>query len=135
MEFHVIHITYVINHNLYILWIIIFPHIDNTQSPGKYGSNLKSVISKHMLQIKFMSNSCEIALYQMPQNTFDDKPTLVQVMACCLTAWRQQAITWANVDPDLCHHIASQGHHQLCKYKNNCIKWNARLILGLHPAN
>ena len=29
---------------------------------------------------------------------FDDKSTLVQVMA-----WCQQAITWANVDPDQCH--------------------------------
>ena len=26
---------------------------------------------------------------------------------------RQQAITWANVDPDLCRHMASQGHNEL----------------------
>ena len=25
----------------------------------------------------------------------------------------QQAITWANVDPDLCRHLASLGHNEL----------------------
>ena len=38
----------------------------------------------------------------------DDKSTLVQVMA-----WRHKAITWANVDPDLCHHMVSLGHNKL----------------------
>ena len=33
--------------------------------------------------IKLMSTSCEIALRWMPQNTFDDKSTLVQVMTLC----------------------------------------------------
>ena len=32
----------------------------------------------------------------------DDKLTLVQ-----------QAITWANVDLDLCHHMTSLGHNEL----------------------
>ena len=26
---------------------------------------------------------------------------------------RQQAISWTNIDPDLCHHMASQGHVEL----------------------
>ena len=26
---------------------------------------------------------------------------------------RQQAITWTNVDSDLCHHMASLGHNEL----------------------
>ena len=30
-----------------------------------------------------------------------------------LGAVRQQATTWANVDPDLCHHMASLGHNGL----------------------
>ena len=30
-----------------------------------------------------------------------------------LGAVRQQAITWANVDPDLCHQMASLGLNQL----------------------
>ena len=45
-----------------------------------------------MLRITFMNASCEIALRWMPQNTFDDKSTLVQEMACCRQATR-----------DLCH--------------------------------
>ena len=45
------------------------------------GSNY-GVISKHMLQIKFMSTSCGTALRIIAQSTFD-KTTLVQVMAWC----------------------------------------------------
>ena len=33
-----------------------------------------------MLWIKFMITCCEIALRWMPQNTFNDKSTLVQIM-------------------------------------------------------
>ena len=40
----------------------------------------------------------------------DGKSTLVQVMAWCRQA---QAITWANVDPDLCRHMVSLGHNEL----------------------
>ena len=46
----------------------------------------------------------------MPQDLTDDKSTLVQVW---LGAVRQQAITWAIVDPDLCRHMASLGHNEL----------------------
>ena len=40
----------------------------------------------------------------------DDKSAMVQEMA-----WysRQQAITWANVDPVPCHHMAPLGHNEL----------------------
>ena len=31
----------------------------------------------------------------------------------CLDAVRQQAITWANVDPDHCRHMVSLGHNEL----------------------
>ena len=39
-----------------------------------------------------------------------DKSTMVQVMAWCP---RQQAITWTNVDPDLCLHMVSLRHNEL----------------------
>ena len=42
----------------------------------------------------------------------EDKSTLVQVMACAV---RQQAITWASVDLDLCHHMASLGHNEFAQ--------------------
>ena len=54
--------------------------------------------------------SCEIALLWMSLDFTNDKSTLVQVMACAV--W-QQAITWANVDPDLCRHMALLGHNEL----------------------
>ena len=43
----------------------------------------------------------------------DDKSTLVQVMAWCRQA---TAITSANVDTDLCGHIASLGHNEFTHY-------------------
>ena len=44
------------------------------------------LILQHMLWIEFMTDSCEIALRRMSQNTFDVKSKLVQVMA-----WSHQA--------------------------------------------
>ena len=46
----------------------------------------------------------------MPQNIACDKWTLIQVM---IGAVWWQSITWANVDSDLCLHMASQGHSVL----------------------
>ena len=52
---------------------------------GKFGIHFKSVISSQILQIKF-SSFCDVAIRQMPQNSFHDKSTLVQVMAWCCRA-------------------------------------------------
>ena len=38
------------------------------------------------VEIKCMGASCEIAHRRMPQSTFDDKPTLHQVLECCRRA-------------------------------------------------
>ena len=54
----------------------------NSLAAGRCGSNSKSAIFKYMLRIEFKS-ICEIVLTWIPQNTFDDKSTLVQVMAWC----------------------------------------------------
>ena len=56
--------------------------------PGRCSSNCKIVIPEHILRIKFMSISCEIAAMRIPQSTFDDKARLVQVMAWCRQAAR-----------------------------------------------
>ena len=42
--------------------------------------NPASVISEHLLQIRVMSTSGEIALRRMLQSGFDDNATLVQVI-------------------------------------------------------
>ena len=44
------------------------------------------------------STSFEIAHKWMPQNIFDDKSTMAQVMAWAIS---QETITWSNGDPDL----------------------------------
>ena len=43
----------------------------NILAPGRRDSDIKSVISKHMLQIKFMGCSCEIVLRRIAENIFD----------------------------------------------------------------
>ena len=61
--------------------------------------------------MNILSHSYDITPGRMPRNLFDDKSTLVQVI--WLGAIRQQAFTWANVDPDLRRHMASLGHSEL----------------------
>ena len=65
--------------------ILAVANLNNSLVPGRCDStsNFKRVIFKHMLRIKFMSTSCEIAHRWLPHNTFDDKSTLVRVMAWC----------------------------------------------------
>ena len=53
----------------------------NSLSSRRCDSNFKCAMSEHRLWIKFMNT-----LRPMPQNTLDDKSTLVQVMAWCLMA-------------------------------------------------
>ena len=52
---------------------------------------------------KQSSNECHKTLVMISQHWF----------RLWLDAVRQQAITWANVDSDLCRHIASLGHNEL----------------------
>ena len=54
--------------------------------------------------------SYEIAQRQISVEPTDDRSTLVQVIACC---HQQQAVIRANVNTDLCHHMASLGHNVL----------------------
>ena len=51
-------------------------------------------------------NSCEIVPRWMPQNPKDEMSTPVRVMV-----WQAPSLTSANVDPDLCRHMASLGHN------------------------
>ena len=82
----------------------------NSLAPGRCGSNFASVFGKCILQNDILNTFCDIGLRWMSQNITDDKSTLVQVKAW---ATSQQAITWANVDPDLGCRLASLGHSVL----------------------
>ena len=64
------------------------PQWVNSLVPGRYGSNLKSVISEHKLQSKLINTSWESALRWMPQNTFDGKSTSVRAMPSCWQHFR-----------------------------------------------
>ena len=70
-----------ISHIVLISYLMCLWHFFSLALWG-HGSNFQSVMFKHMLPIRFMS-TCEIALRWVPQNTFADKSTLVQVMAWC----------------------------------------------------
>ena len=64
----------------------------------------------------------------MPQDHTDEKTALVRELADAII--REQVITWANVDPDLCRHMATLGRNVLMEvivYKTDCrrnIIWN-----------
>ena len=58
----------------------------NSLAPERCVSNFEIVISNHMVRIDFLSTGYEIALKWMPQNLTNEKSTLDQVMAWCLTA-------------------------------------------------
>ena len=74
--------------------------------------DFKSIIFKLIIQNSISGTCCEIALRQIPQYLTNEKSTVVQVMA-----WychdRQQAISWANADPDLCNYMMSLEHNVL----------------------
>ena len=87
----------------------------NSFVPGRCGTNFKSLIVRLIIQNGSWGTRWEIALRWMPQNFTDEKSTLVQVMAWCrqvtshylIQCW-QQAITWSNVDSDLCRHMVKR---------------------------
>ena len=76
------------------------PLMFTSLGPGRCDSNFKSGKSKHYSRFKFMCASCEIHLR-----------TSLMVRRHWFRWWlnaiRQQAINWANVDTDLCCHMAS----------------------------
>ena len=80
----------------------------------------QKIIFKLILVTNGCDISSEIALRLTSLDLSDDKSTLVQVMALChqatshyLNQYRQQAITWTNVDLDPCRHMTSLGHNEL----------------------
>ena len=78
----------------------------NSLSPGTFGSNSKFIIFKLILNsslgtpVKLVSGKCHRTSVMRNQHWY------------WLGAIRQQAITCAIVDADLCHHI-SLGHNEL----------------------
>ena len=74
--------------------------------------DIKCINSICVVVITFISIISAIVFRWMAQDTTNDKSTLVQVMACAI---RQKAITWANVDTDLCcyDYVVSLDHSEI----------------------
>ena len=68
----------------------------NSVALGRLVNNSKSLILEPNPWINVLSTSCEIASPRW------------MALACC-----HHAIIWANVDPNLCHHIVSQDYNEL----------------------
>ena len=81
------------------------PQWVNTLPPRRFKLYFRQLIFELTSVIDGKGSSCEIALRWMPLDLTQGKSTLVQVKAL------HQAITWANVDPDICHHMTSLGHN------------------------
>ena len=56
--------------------------------------------------MKFPSDECQLTPLMISQHWFRQ----------WLDAVRHQAIAWANIDPDLCNHMASQGQNGVYKF-------------------
>ena len=71
----------------------------NSLAPGRYSCDLKLIIFKLISRVDILSFSFEFAPMWIPQDLTGDSSTLVTV--------RQQVITWASVDSDLCDHMGA----------------------------
>ena len=85
----------------------------NSLTPGRCIKSLK-------YSIWYLSADVTHFLWNCIVVDANNKPIFVRSW---LGAVRQQAITWANIDPDLCHHMASLDHIELtplflCKYND-----------------
>ena len=90
-----------------LLAILFRPRGVDSLEPGRLEWNFRKVIFKLHLVTDGWGISCEIAHGRTLLDLTDDKSALVQVKASA----RQQAITWAKVDPDLCRHMTSLGRN------------------------
>ena len=65
---------------------VISKLIFNSLAPGWCGNNFESKIVKLITENSSLGIHCEIASREIPQNSTNEKSTLVQVMACCRQA-------------------------------------------------
>ena len=87
--------------------------------PGRFPWNFRWLIFKPVFVIDNWGLFCDIALGWMSQDP------LLMISQHWFRLWlgavRQQAITWANVDPDLCRHMVLLGQDELRNHQNTFI--------------
>ena len=92
-----------------ILVIALQDIMFNLLASGISSSNLESINFKPILQNSNLGTRCDIYLRWMSLNFFtNEKSTLVHGLVSM-----QQAVTWTNIDPDICHHMAPLGYNGL----------------------
>ena len=84
----------------------------NSFAPGKFEWNFRYFIFQVISVIDGWGISCELAPRWMSLELTDDKSSQ-HWFRWWLGAARQQAITWANVYPDLCRHMVLLGPNEL----------------------
>ena len=113
-------------------WLTSLGDLVNSLPCVGCGGNYESLVSEHMLQLKFMNISWVIALRWQPQSIFDETSTLVLVMAWCrqctshylCSYWPRSRVPYGITGPRgviytclpqvFCHRNAS-----FCIYSNN----------------
>ena len=88
----------------------------NSLPPWNCGSNSISVISEHMLRIKFMQHLFEIVRTWMSQKTFHDKSTLVQVMVWYRQTTSHSLSQYQHIRVVIWHHKATMS--SVCAYND-----------------
>ena len=73
------------------------------------------------MTVKLPSSECNWNLLMTSQHWF----------RWWLGAFRQQNITSANVDPDLCHHMVSLGHNELIHWEKFTVSFSVMVLLKL----
>ena len=73
----------------------------NSLAPGGYGGNFTRLSGKCSSFIWILGIYCQTGISRVPRYPIDEKSKLINVW---LGAVRQQAISWANLDPGICCH-------------------------------
>ena len=82
-----------------------------------------AIIQFSMARIESSSNFRAFALRSKPYDLNGDTLALVKVMT-----W-QQAIAWANVDPELCRHMSPLSQYESTHHN---LKWSLPSVLFIH---
>ena len=108
-------VVYVDGHFIPNMWYSLYAQysIESFYSligPWEMWQEFKKIIFQTHFMNWYLEYFFEISLRWVPRNQLMIRQHWFRQW---LVAIRQQAITWANVDQGLCHHMASHGHNEL----------------------
>ena len=105
-------------------------NIINSLAPAKFEWKFRHVIFKHILLIDSWGISCEIALIWMSVDYLHRWSFNMGLCYVWLGVVRYQAITSANVDPDLCCHMSSLGQNVLNRWYGLTEKHKTKIYIS-----